>query len=112
MLHKMRLNSEPFAMIENGSKTIELRLNDEKRRMVSIGDTIEFSETDAPDRKIRVEVTALHSYSSFRELFAELPKEKCGFGTDETVPDDYMDSFYPREKQEKYGTLGIEFRKI
>ena len=33
-LHKMKLNAEPFDMIKQGEKTIELRLNDEKRRQV------------------------------------------------------------------------------
>ena len=31
MKHNMRLNHDPFVLIEEGSKTIELRLNDEKR---------------------------------------------------------------------------------
>jgi ASC-1-like (ASCH) protein len=30
MKHEMRLNDEPFTYIKNGTKTIELRLNDEK----------------------------------------------------------------------------------
>ncbi|MBB1548964.1 MAG: DUF3850 domain-containing protein [Clostridiales bacterium] len=31
MKHEMKLNNEPFERIKNGTKTIELRLNDEKR---------------------------------------------------------------------------------
>lgn len=31
-MHEMRLHNEPFVLIKNGTKTIELRLNDEKRR--------------------------------------------------------------------------------
>ncbi len=30
MKHEMKLNNEPFECIKNGTKTIELRLNDEK----------------------------------------------------------------------------------
>ena len=30
MKYKMNLNDEPFSSIKNGTKTIELRLNDEK----------------------------------------------------------------------------------
>lgn len=29
-MHKMKLNDRPFNLIKNGSKIIELRLNDEK----------------------------------------------------------------------------------
>lgn len=33
--HMMNLNSSPFNMIREGYKTIELRLYDEKRNMIS-----------------------------------------------------------------------------
>ena len=34
MKHEMKLNVEPFDKIKNGKKTIELRLNDEKRQLI------------------------------------------------------------------------------
>lgn len=37
-LHRMKLKASPFSEIQNGSKTIELRLNDEKRQQVQVGD--------------------------------------------------------------------------
>ena len=40
MKHYINLNPEPFEMIRSGKKTIELRLNDEKRKTISVGDTI------------------------------------------------------------------------
>ena len=46
MQHIMRLNPSPFAMIENREKTIELRLNDEKRRLINVGDEITFINTE------------------------------------------------------------------
>ena len=36
-LHRMKLKTSPFRKIQNGSKTIELRLNDEKRQQVQYG---------------------------------------------------------------------------
>ena len=35
-MHEMHLNHEPFLAIKNGTKTIELRLLDEKRRNPSL----------------------------------------------------------------------------
>ena len=110
MLHKMRLNNKPFSAIIDGKKTIELRLNDEKRQKVCVGDFIEFKNINAPGRLVTVRVTALHRYDSFEELFKVLPKEKCGFRADEEIPADHMDSYYSPEKQKEYGALGIEFR--
>ena len=51
MIHKMNLNPEPFEMIRNGQKTIELRLNDEKRRMINVGDMIEFTQTETGENR-------------------------------------------------------------
>lgn len=42
MEHIMNLNKQPFDMIKKGRKNIELRLFDEKRRKIQIGDYIVF----------------------------------------------------------------------
>lgn len=108
MLHKMKLRISPFEKIRNGSKTIELRLNDEKRQQVQIGDYIEFSCLDDSKQRIQTRVTALHHFSSFAELYNSLPKEKLGYAESETPAPDHMDEYYTRDEQEKYGVLGIE----
>lgn len=112
MLHKMKLRIEPFEKIKNGSKTIELRLNDEKRQLVQVGDFIEFSMLENPEETITVRVTALHRFDSFNELYATLPKEKLGYRVDETPDPNHMDTYYPREKQARYGVLGIEIEVV
>ena len=43
MKHNMKLQNKSFKMIKNENKEIEMRLNDEKRKKLSIGDTIEFT---------------------------------------------------------------------
>ena len=40
MIHKMNLAAEPFEQIASGRKTIEMRLLDEKRQKLMIGDLI------------------------------------------------------------------------
>lgn len=107
MLHRMKLDREPFDMIANGSKTVELRLFDEKRKQIKPGDFIGFYEKDAPDSMIQVRVTGLFRYDSFEELFENLPDKRYGKGIDAG----YMERFYSRDEQDKYGVIGIEFRK-
>ena len=68
MKQKMNLCPEPFEMIRTGQKTIELRLNDEKRQKIQIGDTIEFSQTETrekPGNTLRKtdEPTELHLFT-------------------------------------------------
>ena len=43
MVHTMNLQEEPFQMIKEKTKTIELRLYDEKRRTIKPGDMIAFN---------------------------------------------------------------------
>lgn len=108
MLHHMKLKDSPFEKIRNGNKTIELRLNDEKRQQVQIGDFIEFSCLGNPKSRIQTRVTALHYFSSFAELYTALPNDQLGYTASECPDPKHMDAFYPREMQEKYGVLGIE----
>jgi ASC-1-like (ASCH) protein len=42
-LHNMDLNEPWFSLVKNGTKTIEGRIYDDKRRIIQIGDTITFS---------------------------------------------------------------------
>ena len=44
-VHNMKLHHAPFDMIRRGEKTIELRLYDEKRRLIEVGDRIVFTDT-------------------------------------------------------------------
>ena len=108
MLHQMKLRLSPFEKIKNGSKTIEMRLFDEKRQKVRTGDFIEFTCLDDGKLKLQARVTALHQYSSFAELYAALPKEKLGYKSADTPDPNHMDDYYTRADQEKYGVLGIE----
>lgn len=67
-MHEMRLHNEPFVLIKNGTKTIELRLNDEKRRQIKVGDTITFTNR-SNNEQISTVVINLHKYDSFEELY-------------------------------------------
>lgn len=58
MLHRMKLQSETFRKMKSGAKTIELRLNDEKRQQVQTGNFIELSQIDDPSQRLTVRVTA------------------------------------------------------
>ena len=69
MIHQMKLRSRPFEKIKSGYKTIEMRLFDEKRRKVGIGDIIEFTDMET-DEKLRCEVKRTFVYRSFRELYS------------------------------------------
>ena len=106
MVHEMKLQPNPFEKIKSGNKTIEIRLNDEKRQLVKVGDEVVFSLMTNPAQKIRTEVLELLPFSTFQELFAAfLPEQYGGTNKDEYAS---MYKYYSREEEEKYGVLGIK----
>ena len=109
MTHYMNLVPSAFYKIADGSKTIELRLNDEKRQKISIGDTIIFRCTENGDC-ITARVKQLHKFANFEELYKALPLTKCGYNESElaTAHHTDMEAYYSKEKIQKYGALGIE----
>ena len=108
--HVMNLTPAPMQEIRTGNKTIELRLNDEKRKQISVGDTIKFINTEDSNDTLRVKVVDLFLFSSFAELYDNLPFLNCGYNEDNinTASPDDMEMYYSREKQNKYGVVGIE----
>lgn len=110
MTHTLNLHPQPFALIADGRKTIELRLYDEKRRQIQVGDTLVFTHSDDPAQTLTAQVTALHLYPDFAALYAALPLDKCGYLPEElatAAPED-MNVYYSAEKQAQYGVVGIE----
>lgn len=111
MKHEMKLNNEPFECIKNGTKTIELRLNDEKRKLLTVGDYIEFTNR-VTNEKLLVEVIDLFKYNSFEELYKHFNKTEMGYSINEEANPKDMENYYSKEEQEKYGVLGIKIKKL
>lgn len=111
MIHKMNLNNNPFEHIKNGTKTIELRLNDEKRQLLKTRDLIEFTNRLTLE-KIVVEIINLHKYPTFEELYKHFDKISLGYDQNTEANPSDMEEYYSKEEQAKYGVLGIEIKVI
>lgn len=109
MLHYMKLKEVPFEKIKLGKKTVELRLYDDKRRKISIGDKIIFSNI-VDDDTLVVIVKALYICETFRDLFEEISSEECGNPKDMPIESavDHMREYYSLEDEQKYGVIGIK----
>ena len=112
MIHNMRLHSSPFELIKCGTKTIELRLYDVKRRSLMVGETI-ILENRKTGEKINVLIKALKRFPSFKELYDSYPdKIILGYGEGvEAKPED-MEKYYSKEDIIKYGVLAIEMETL
>lgn len=109
----MNLVPSAFKKIKDGSKTIELRLNDEKRQRINVEDTVVFNCSSTKDI-ITAQVSGLHKFSDFKELYNALPLEKCGYTVAELDTAHYtdMEQYYTKEQIKKYGALGIELYNV
>lgn len=113
MKHEMKLQPEYYEYILNGTKRIEIRLNDEKRRLIKIDDKITFKKEPELIESFDVKVVDLLRYDSFEELFNDYD---ISLLADESMTKEellkVLEKFYTKEKQEKYGVLGIKVELI
>lgn len=75
MEHILKLQPKYFDYINNGTKRIELRLYDEKRQKINIGDTIIFKKEPELKAAMQVKVIGLLRYNTFEELFRDFDIE-------------------------------------
>lgn len=104
----MKLQPSPFEKIKNGTKTIEIRLNDEKRQLLKVGDEIEFSLMTDPAQTIKTEIVGLEKFPTFKEMFAAYPAEE--YGGENQDEWDLMYKYYSPEDEAKYGVLAIRVK--
>ena len=107
MTHKMNIWDESFIKIKNKTKTIEMRLYDEKRSLISIGDIIGFINTKT-NEVLECVVVNLYKYKDFYELYKHHNKISIGYSEDEIANPNDMLTYYSAENINRYGVLGIE----
>ena len=109
--HQMNLQSKYFDFIKNGTKRIELRLYDEKRQQIKLGDSIEFSKSE--NEKFKVRVIGLLRYETFSDLFNDF---NISVLADQAMTKqellNVLQEFYTPEKQAQYGVLGIRLELL
>ena len=113
MTHEMKLKAEPFYKIKNRLKTVELRLYDEKRKRIAVGDEIIFTLWGT-EESVRCKVICLDVFKSFEELYSTLSLTDCGYTGAELAsasPRD-MEKYYDLEEIKKYGAVGIKIKLI
>ncbi len=82
---------------------------DEKRALIKVGDVLEFSNDE--ENCFEAVVIQLHKAENFNKLCDVIDISKVGFDTKEELLQ-VLEEFYPLEKQNKYGVVGIEIKTI
>ena len=109
--HILNLYSDAFNLIKQGIKTIELRLNDEKRQKIYISDYIQFINLDNKEI-LEVKVKNIYKYKNFKDLYKDFDKVSTGYKKDEIANYKDMEQYYKIEDIEKYGVVGIEIELL
>ena len=109
MTHEMNLWHDSFVKIKEQTKTIEMRLFDEKRSSISVGDTIIFTDT-GNNEKAECLVINLYRYPSFEEFYQQHDKVSIGYKEDDIADPKDMLAYYSKEMIEQYGVVAIEIR--
>ncbi|KMK77518.1 ASCH domain-containing protein [Alkalihalobacillus pseudalcaliphilus] len=108
MIHQMGLYREYFQLIRDGEKMVEVRLNDEKRRKIKVGDTIEFRQVPDYNETLQVQVIELRSYPTFKDMYKDIDFKDFGcegWTMQEMVEGTY--EIYSPELEKSYGALAI-----
>lgn len=113
MKYEMKLQPKYYNFILNGTKRIEIRLFDEKRQQIKIGDTIKFLKEPNLNESFNAKVTVLLRYNTFEDMFRDF---NISVLSDKSMTKEelinILEQFYTKEKQKQYGVLGIRIELI
>lgn len=106
MQHYMNLHNDPFEKIKNGTKTVEMRLFDDKRRAISVGDVITFANVLTSEQLI-AQVTDIRAFTNFGELYNAFDKVSIGYNLHDVANPNDMFAYYTAEQIAKFGVVAI-----
>ncbi len=113
MKYEMKLQPEYYNYILNGTKRIEIRLYDEKRQKIVLGDTIKFINDSQVNNFFEAKVIGLLRYNNFEDMLKDFD---IALLADKSITKEKLikdlEQFYTKEKQEQYGVLGIRIQLL
>ncbi len=104
---KLHVKQPYFDMIATGTKDIECRLYDEKRRQIKLGDILLFHNED---KIIYRKVAGLLIARDFEKLFDLIDAKRAGLNDTRTAITT-MQKFYNLQSQSEFGVVGIVLEK-
>lgn len=108
----VHLHKEVFDIVKDGIKDVEVRLYDEKRQKLKVGDKLIFISRGNNNDQITAVVKKIVYFKDFVEVTKNYEMNRIyleGTSLDEYL--ELMNKFYSIEEQKKYGVLAIEFEK-
>lgn len=113
MIYTMHLDEIYFKLIIEKKKKVEIRLNDPKRKLLNLGDTIKFINRANTSQSINVKIDDLSIYNSFEA--ALLNTKPTSLGWDNLYSKEMLKKIYKiytSEEEKIWGIIKINFHII
>jgi len=111
--HSLNLNPIYFDLIKSGEKTLEGRLNDEKRKAFKVGDKITFYREPERVETMNAIILDKFLFDNFDNMSEKLNKSDLGFAdkTKKEMVEVYR-TIYTKEDEEKYGVVIFKIKTL
>ena len=109
----IHLDNDIFEFVKKGTKIVEGRVNDEKRRKLNIGDKLIFLKRPNDDETIEAFIEDLVVYKDFKSMVEDYTIEELylpGYSKEDYL--NLLKRFYSDEEIEHYGVVAIKFKKV
>ena len=109
----IHLDEDIFENVKHGIKKVEVRVNDEKRRKLKVGDKIIFLKRPDDIERIDAIVEDLAYYNNFKDLVDDYTMEELylkDYSKEEFLS--LLKRFYSDDEINKYGTVAIKFKIV
>ncbi|MBP5404615.1 MAG: ASCH domain-containing protein [Clostridia bacterium] len=101
----MHLDPRQFDLLKCGIKTVEVRLLDEKRKKIRVGDSIYFVRNSQRLQVLKTEVISIHTYASFDEVYSAFDATALGFRGATMM--EYLETLYSIYSDEEEYECGV-----
>jgi len=109
----LKLQPEFYNYMLNGTKRIEIRLNDQKRQGIKLGDIIRILKEPNLEEYFEVRVIGLLRYNNFTDMFNDF---NISILADKSMTKENLlnelEKYYSKDQQEEYGVLGIRIELV
>lgn len=106
--HKLHLIDKYFNLIKDGIKTVEIRLNDEKRQKMKVGDYIEFINNNTEEILLTI-IKDKKVVDNVLDLYEIYDEKSLGISKKEIVK--VMKKIYSKEELKSNKICAIEIEK-
>lgn len=108
-LHKLHLLDKYFCLIKDGSKTVEIRLNDEKRKKMKVGNYIDFINKDT-EEIVTTEIVDKKLFDSVNDLYDIYDEKSIGISKKDILK--VMRNIYSEDELNDNKICALEIKKI